>query len=445
MSELCFKDGVMNTTYQNINDLVSGKSVQLRVEAQEQFFESDEDDDYDELDMGKYEEACEKWKNADFVGMTFEEIRQTMVKIDLGIYKQVLLEGFGEPIPEKNCRVTMVYSVFFEKTPIPVDSTLLTGKNFSFITGEDSGLLVGIHHSVMTMKAQEQAKFIIPCKYLYGELGCPPRIPPNTDGLVLIRVINLEPGYGDHQVQDNETMSYSSVMKKVEELRQKGKNAVKCYRFSSAVRTYHEAIRILVRVDTQNPEEDRERNDLVVKMLINSAMMYNKLNQPKSACSNLNEAQRYFPNVPTDLKGKLFLHKGRALRNLGEFDRAKSCLHEAQKYSNAPEIRKEMELVVKEKDKYDTAMASMMQKAFNLHDKVQKNNLSKINREFEAAFKETVQNFLKDENIKKQIVAVDFTKEQKKIVDDVLLMVPNVILSVLPTEHSTKYCLVKTD
>lgn len=429
------------------SDLVSGKSVQLRVNAQQDhFYGSDEDDDIeDEMDLKKYEEACDKWREAEFVDKTFDELRLGMTDIGQGVYKKVLQEGFGDPIPDKNAKVTIMYSVFFEKTLIPVDSTVLTGKDFSFITGSNSGLLYGIELGVMTMMAQEQAQFIVPYQYLYGEIGCPPRIPPKKDGLILIRVKSIEPGCGDEETPEQEIKTFSSAMKKVEELRRKAKMADTSARQHLAARTYHEAIKILLRIDAYGEDEDRQRNEMVGRFLIYAGMMYNKLQQPKSACIDLNEAMKYITNIPIDLKGKLFLHRGRAMRLLGEYDRAKKDLMTAQKYSNSPIIRNEMELVIEAKKKYDTNIAKMMQQHLSLGTKADKRELSKINKEFESGFKETVKRFLEDGNVKRQVVAEDFKPEQRKIVDDVLLMFPNVVLSVMPTDNATKYCLVKTD
>jgi FK506-binding protein 6 len=45
-----------------------------------------------------------------------------------------------------------------------------------------SGFLQGFDVGIATMRKGEISKFIFSPKYGYREMGCPPRIPPNTSG-----------------------------------------------------------------------------------------------------------------------------------------------------------------------------------------------------------------------------------------------------------------------
>ena len=47
----------------------------------------------------------------------------------------------------------------------------------SFAAGE---CIVGWDIAVSTMRKGELSRFLISPNYAYGELGCPPRIPPNS-------------------------------------------------------------------------------------------------------------------------------------------------------------------------------------------------------------------------------------------------------------------------
>ncbi|GAB0088732.1 hypothetical protein DMENIID0001_031960 [Sergentomyia squamirostris] len=448
MAELLIQDQCVTT--KDINDLIAGKTVHMRVDAQGDYFDSDDDDDYNEEQLKLFDEACENWKKADFAEKSFDELRADMQDIGNGIYKKVILEGFGELIPEENAKVTLMYSVFFENTSIPIDSTLFQGRQFHFITGAKVPLLLGIYQSVMSMKIQEQAQFIIPCRLLYGEIGAPPRVPPNKDGLLLARVVNVEPACGiDQDAQEYEVKTYESVKKRAEELRVKARNAFNFKKFNFAIRSYHEAVKILENVDTIGEEQDDERNVLVARMLINVGMIYNKQFRPQNACTRFNEAQRYFHKIPNELKGKLLLHKGRSLRNLGDHDRALKCLHDAQKYSNAPEIGQELSQLISEKKKADNEMAQMMQKALNFKNNAataqKAQTISCVNRDFEKNFKQTIEQFCSNEKITKQMVAENVTKEQRAIMDRILDTeeYKNISLQTMPLENSIKFCLVK--
>ncbi|XP_059610542.1 inactive peptidyl-prolyl cis-trans isomerase shutdown-like [Phlebotomus argentipes] len=372
MSEMYVKDGNLTTTSENINELIAGKGVCLNAESQEYIIESDDEDDLSVEYWQNFEEATEKWRNADFARKTFAELREEMTEIRLGIYKKVLLEGFGDPIPASDARVTIAYSIFLEQKPVPVDSTFLTGKNLCFVTGDNCGLLVGLEEAVMSMRVHEQAQFIIPYSCLYGEFGCRPRIPPKADGLLLIRVVKVEPMCADLAVQEHERKDYSGVKRRAEELRNSGRIAFSSNRYTSAAHAFIAAARILERADAANMAEDQERNHLVVTLLINAGMAFNKLAQPRKACVQFNSAQTYFPDVPQDLKAKLFLHKGRALHALGDYKRAKNCLLTAQQHSNSPTIANALALLKHDQEKYDEDVSIMMQKAFNLKKQVEK-------------------------------------------------------------------------
>ncbi|XP_059621564.1 inactive peptidyl-prolyl cis-trans isomerase shutdown-like [Phlebotomus argentipes] len=440
MAEL--KDGVLSATAQNIQDLIAGNSMHLKVDAQEQQ-DYDSEDEFGE----QYEEAARKWSNADFVQKSFDEIRQEMTEIGMGIYKKVVVEGSGDTIPAQNAKVTMVYSVFAEKEAFPVDSSLLTGKNHSFVTGHDTGLLVGIQHAAMSMRAQEQAQFIIPYRHLYNEHGCPPRIPAKMDGLVLIRIVQVEPEWVDPRAQESQPKDFSGVKKSVEKLSEQGRAAIVKHRFSSALRSYNEAIRILHSVSldtgTAGKEEEQERIRLIVRMLINSGITYNKMCQPSSACMRFDEAQKHLASISATQKGKLLLHKARSLRSLGEYQKAGECLSLAQKCCDAPEIIRELRELNQDRANSNKDMCNMMRKAFNIQDTTPKVKVSTVNRNFEAWFRQTVKKFVENEKLTKQMISFDITKDQRKIIDDVLAKENGVALHAQPSENTTRYCLAK--
>lgn len=81
------------------------------------------------------------------------------------------------------------YSAFLKDEVEPFDSSVSRGKHCLLKVGHDengvSGLLVGLK----SMRKNEVAQFLLSPSYAYGELGCPPRIPPNSFSILLFAFI----------------------------------------------------------------------------------------------------------------------------------------------------------------------------------------------------------------------------------------------------------------
>lgn len=67
----------------------------------------------------------------------------------------------------------------------PFDSSVSRGKHCLLIVGDGENGLSGLLIGLITMRKNEVAQFLISPKYAYGELGCPPRIPPNSSSFFI--------------------------------------------------------------------------------------------------------------------------------------------------------------------------------------------------------------------------------------------------------------------
>ena len=84
--------------------------------------------------------------------------------------------GFGDVVPEESC-VSVQYNSFLEYHDEPYDSTYLRGRPQK-INLKDGEVLPGLAMAIQSMKKNEISLFLIHPSLGYGQLGCPPRIPP---------------------------------------------------------------------------------------------------------------------------------------------------------------------------------------------------------------------------------------------------------------------------
>lgn len=97
--------------------------------------------------------------------------------------------GVGDVIKNKYKTVSIKYNGYFK-----IDG--MNYQRFDYSQDHDNlGLsldeaIPGLEIAVSSMKKGEVAYFIISPKLAYGDLGCPPRIPPNAEVLFDIELLN---------------------------------------------------------------------------------------------------------------------------------------------------------------------------------------------------------------------------------------------------------------
>lgn len=111
-----------------------------------------------------------------------------------GGLKYILIKGnkTGEKVGG-DAKVTLHYSGFFTDGK-PFDSSVERGQPFSAKLGK--GLtLKALEEALLHLHKGEKAKIFIPYDLAYGEAGHPPIIPPKSDLIFDIEVLNVEPAF----------------------------------------------------------------------------------------------------------------------------------------------------------------------------------------------------------------------------------------------------------
>ena len=217
------------------SDLCSNGTIFEVDEAEGDFSDFDSSDD----ELGFQSEILKSPWEASFL-----ELKKNMYVINEHVYKMITKPGFGDK-PEENChyRFTIHYNAFLEGETSPFDSTYLRGKPMVFI--QCSEVLQGIAKAVYTMHKGEEAQFWFSYKVAYKEMGCPPRIPPKSDLLFVISLLNVEEIGDEHafeKLSKEDQNKFKHVKEKANAVYLHGIDSFKGGRLTSAKISFHKAV-----------------------------------------------------------------------------------------------------------------------------------------------------------------------------------------------------------
>ncbi|KAH9515152.1 Inactive peptidyl-prolyl cis-trans isomerase fkbp6 [Bulinus truncatus] len=145
-------------------------------------FISDDEGDDDEIEylteMEQLLRKMKKLKNSDI----------TLAK-DGGVLKQLRKPGIGKTVPQ-GAVVFVHYNAYTEVGQPPYDSTRLRGDPVKLRLGQGN-CIEGLEIAILSMAKSELSRFLIQPDYAYGEMGCPPRIPPKAKLIMDVEVLNF--------------------------------------------------------------------------------------------------------------------------------------------------------------------------------------------------------------------------------------------------------------
>ncbi|XP_016979704.1 inactive peptidyl-prolyl cis-trans isomerase shutdown [Drosophila rhopaloa] len=264
---------------------------------------------------------------------SLDELRDRMNLIDGHIYKRTTREGHVErdPVPEK-VRVSIRYRGYWEGD----DAAFQSAKLREFETGGDM-VLKGLEAAVRTMRPYEKADFVISKELLFEEMGSSSHIKPKSDGLFQVEVIDYSP-IADIEIPMEERDKFHVVYPQAKDLYKKGKIWVKRLRYPNAVTAFQEATKSLKTCRIANADEKRQQTDLLILLSLGLMICYNNRGKPKWSCNVMKDVRRLTGNNPP---WRTLFQEGRALAELGEYERALNSYKEALKKQTDNEYIKE--------------------------------------------------------------------------------------------------------
>lgn len=290
--------------------------------------------------------------NLNNVNLSFEEQKEHMEQVFEGVWKKI------QKAPPSNAklidfarnRITYHRNLFMENEPAPFDSTYLNGKPDE-ICNNTENYLKGFIEALSTMKEGESSRFIISPEKMFGKEGCMPRIMPNAEILAELKVLKVDEIGDDNCVNELDLQSYrplEQAKKLVEEGRLRAKDHFINENFEKAIRIYQKVIQIIELATTKDEIEESEKVGLSTQILINLALSYNMIEQPKNTIATITEVEKKcnIDNLP-----KVLFAKGKALRLLGEYKEALIAFKMAQR------LRPNDKAITKELEKLDISVA----------------------------------------------------------------------------------------
>lgn len=359
---------------------------------------------------------------------SFNELRALMKPLPpphQTIYRKLICEGTGPKyVAAEKSRLTIHYSGYWEHATQPFDSTFLQGQPIHFHPGQQE-ILLGIELAVLSMRVGEESQFVIPYQMLFGELGCPERIQPRADGLFSIQLLKIT-AVGDKTAVDEisaiDRTKFNVVFPKAKDVYTHAKDSFARHDFNAAVRLFHKAVNSLECCKLANEAEQREQQDFLLKIYINLAVCYNKLDLPKKTCLMCSEIDRISPTGIAKNCKAAFQH-GRALVKLGEFPRARMRLTQAQRLQPSnPEICKELQLLSELWTKTKTVEVGMWQRVFGSPGakEVTPGAVEALSNQFAIITLDDLDGFEKNAKLRQLALPAGLTHEELNSVTDMI-------------------------
>ncbi|KAF0306737.1 Inactive peptidyl-prolyl cis-trans isomerase FKBP6 [Amphibalanus amphitrite] len=258
---------------------------------------------------------------------------------DGGVMKWVKVPGAGLQVPPGS-RVTVHYVGQFEGFDEPFDSTYMRnrGRPETHLVGENSQLLPGLNHAILSMKKGETALALISPDYAFGKLGCGPRIPPESEVLFEVTLVSFTDSsdadeFDELTEEQQKRATFEQRIRAIRAHHNKGNDEYKRGEFAQAARSYRDAIRVfLVNMSFKNEEEHREAKHVIFKVMSNRVQALLQMAQWKEAAKQGRQALHYEDAAgDPDLQRKLYTRLAKAMIYIPEFEEASRLLKRAER------------------------------------------------------------------------------------------------------------------
>ena len=254
--------------------------------------------------------------------------KMTSITGDEGVYKMVIKKGTGDVVAlGAICRIH--YNGYLEYGDEPFDSTRLRNRLQQIQVGRSS--LTGFDVAIATMRKGEISQFIFSPKYAYREMGCPPRIPPNTSVLFEIELVSFvdqtaSDEFSEFPKEEMNQASFENIHEVAQSFRETGNDLFRQNEFYSAIKKYEKGIQLLETCRVQNVVEEKKMNNALLLLYMNASLCALKLGQGA-------RAKRYGRKAldidPKNIKAVFRIAQG--FKKEGDFAKAREWYLRAQR------------------------------------------------------------------------------------------------------------------
>lgn len=284
---------------------------------------------------------------------------------DGGVKKRMKKAGGGESVMD-GAEVHIHYNGYLEHHDEPFDSTRLRNKK-QVVRLDNGHLIPGLEIGIKSMTRGEVAHFLITHDYAYGEMGCPPRVPPKSMVFFEVELVHFhdEAKIAEFDCLSPEEMAkYSRVYPAAEERLKEGKNQYTQGRYRPALNTFRLAATDLEKCNLENEEEEKNQQTLLHTLLKNMAVVSMKLKDYHKTIKFGTKALKCPDYVRTrNDNAKCNYLCGKANRLLGELKMSKMYLEKAHKQKpHDSQIAEELSSLDRDFDRYKAEERMMAQR-----------------------------------------------------------------------------------
>ncbi|NXF30732.1 FKBP6 isomerase, partial [Nyctibius bracteatus] len=224
---------------------------------------------------------------------------------------------------------TVMYAGYLEHRNEPFCTNCYSKSPKLMKLGKDitlRGLIIGL----LTMKKGEVARFIFMPDYAYGQLGCPPLIPPNATVMFKVELLDFLDTdecdtFFELTAEQQDTFPLQKVLNVADTEREFGNYLYRKQYFRSAKDRYKRALSILGRSPSSEAEQC-QINASKLLMLLNLSLTYMKLKCPAKALAYGEKALEI-----DQRNAKALFRCGQACLCMTEYEKARDFLLRAQR------------------------------------------------------------------------------------------------------------------
>ncbi|XP_036379192.1 inactive peptidyl-prolyl cis-trans isomerase FKBP6 [Megalops cyprinoides] len=260
----------------------------------------------------------------------FQRLAQHMEDLwgDGGILKQVIQAGEGAPVP-RDASVSIHFSGYLEYADQPFETTRHLKYPRMLKLGRDV-TLCGLELGLLTMRKGECSRFLFLPKYAYGDMGCPPLIPPAATVLYEVQVLDfLDSGEVDNffalTPEEQNTVPLSTLLNVVNTMRCFGNRCFNQSRYEDAKDRYKQAATILKNRQLVDEEERKSIAGVQLPIFLNMSLTLLRLEKPGKALQYGKKALQIDPD-----NTKALFRCGQAYLELDDYEKALDFLLMAQ-------------------------------------------------------------------------------------------------------------------
>lgn len=264
----------------------------------------------------------------------FDEIAKNMENLmpDGKVKKSIIREGYGD-CPEDGHQVTVDYNAYIEYDATPFDSTYIRKRPLNFRVNKGETIL-GLDLGVKSMKINEKAQFLLHYDYAYGKMGCLGRIPPESTILFeveLKKYMDVEATSTYKLLSKEKQLEFGEIYRYCQASCLTAKELVQ-KNIKAAIKEYNIIAGKLEHCTLNDYAEQEKQQTLLLKIYTNLLVCYVKVSSPKPACTFANKVYNVTKGTSLRIPTKVYFNHARALRMLGEYERATERLKMAKKY-----------------------------------------------------------------------------------------------------------------